>query len=186
MKFIQKIKREWAAREHGYTLLFAVLISALVLGVGVSILNIARKELLLNSSARESQYAFYAADTGYECAVYWDTVQNAFSTSSPASSITCGTTSAGATTTSAVTLPVNPPLNGPYVYSFSVPIVGNACAFVTLTKTYGTTILPSGSSITGWSTNLLSRGYNVGYKSSTGDCSAVSSIKVERALYATY
>lgn len=38
---------------------------------------------------RESQYAFYAADTGAECALYWDVRHNYFAPSPPAGSAMC-------------------------------------------------------------------------------------------------
>ncbi len=59
-------------KNRGYTLLFSVLISSLLLTIGLAILMISKKELLLSSSGRESQFAFYAADTGVECAMYSD------------------------------------------------------------------------------------------------------------------
>ena len=58
--------------KKGFTLLFAVIVSTLVLAVGGSIINIALKQLVLSGTGRESQYAFYAANTGIECALYWD------------------------------------------------------------------------------------------------------------------
>ncbi|MEI6396646.1 MAG: hypothetical protein WCO48_01055 [Candidatus Taylorbacteria bacterium] len=54
-------------KESGYTLLFAVLIATLVLGVATFILGIARKQYILSSTARDSLYSFYAADSGIEC-----------------------------------------------------------------------------------------------------------------------
>lgn len=62
----------------GFTLLLSVLIASLILTIGLSILNIAFKELTLSSSARESVIAFYAADSGAECALYWDIQQDSF------------------------------------------------------------------------------------------------------------
>ena len=38
----------------------------------ISIYNITLKELILSSYGRNSQFAFYAADTGLECALYWN------------------------------------------------------------------------------------------------------------------
>src|SRR3989344_4229619 len=58
--------------RRGFTLLFAMIISSIVLSIGLGIFNIALKELVLSSAARESQFAFFAADTGTECALYWD------------------------------------------------------------------------------------------------------------------
>lgn len=59
-------------KKEGFAMLFAVLVSSVLLSVGVSIFNLTLKELVLSSSGRESQFAFYAADTGIECAIYWD------------------------------------------------------------------------------------------------------------------
>jgi hypothetical protein len=55
--------------KKGYTLLFAVLTSAVLLGVATFILGVSRKQYILASAARESTYAIYAADSGIECAV---------------------------------------------------------------------------------------------------------------------
>lgn len=59
-------------KEKGFALLFAVLVSVMVLAVGASIINISLKQVILSSAGRESQFAFYAANTGMECALYWD------------------------------------------------------------------------------------------------------------------
>lgn len=74
--------------NKGFTLLVAVLISGVLLAIGLAIFNITIKELLLSSSGRESQFAFYAADSGAECALYWDQKGGGFSTST-ASAISC-------------------------------------------------------------------------------------------------
>lgn len=73
----------------GFTLLLAVLVAGLLLSIGLAIFNITIKELLLASIGRESQFAFYAADTGTECALYWDLQEDAFATST-GSQISCG------------------------------------------------------------------------------------------------
>lgn len=57
-------------KNRGYTLLFAVLLSSLILSIGISILTISRKELILSSSSRESLTSFFSADTGVECVMY--------------------------------------------------------------------------------------------------------------------
>lgn len=81
--------------NRGFTLFIAVLIGSLMLAIGFSIFNLAFKELLLSASARDSQVAFYAADTGLECALYYDQNQEAFRITGPGGiSITC----AGVTT----------------------------------------------------------------------------------------
>ncbi|MEK7106175.1 MAG: hypothetical protein AAB895_02345, partial [Patescibacteria group bacterium] len=65
-----KISLSKTKKSGGYTLLFAVLVTSLVLSIGISILNISKKEFLLATSAKDSSIAFYAADSGVECAAY--------------------------------------------------------------------------------------------------------------------
>ncbi|MDP3965355.1 MAG: pilus assembly PilX N-terminal domain-containing protein, partial [bacterium] len=84
------------ADSRGFTLLLSALISSVVLALGVSIFQIALKQVTLSSMGRESQFAFYAADTGAECALYWDVRNdihpNTFATSTfsnPASGVSC-------------------------------------------------------------------------------------------------
>ncbi len=57
---------------RGFVLLYAVMTASIVLAVGVSIISIALKQLSIANLGRESQYAFYAANTGAECALYLD------------------------------------------------------------------------------------------------------------------
>ena len=56
----------------GFTLFFALLISSLALAIGLAIYDITVRELQLSEAATQSQYAIYAADTGAECALYWE------------------------------------------------------------------------------------------------------------------
>lgn len=58
--------------NSGFTLFYAVLVSSLLLALGLAIFNITYKELILSAGARESATAFYAADSGLECALFWD------------------------------------------------------------------------------------------------------------------
>ena len=60
------------SRKQGYALLVAILTMSLVTAVGFSILSISLKGFRLSVSERESVYAFYAADSGAECALLWD------------------------------------------------------------------------------------------------------------------
>lgn len=59
--------------QKGFAVLFAVLTSSLLVTIGVSIYGISIKELTMSTSAKDSQIAFYAADSARECAFYWDT-----------------------------------------------------------------------------------------------------------------
>lgn len=58
--------------QKGFTLLLASLIASLLTSMGIAMYTIAQKEIVLSSLGRDSQYAFYAADSGAECALYWD------------------------------------------------------------------------------------------------------------------
>jgi Tfp pilus assembly protein PilX len=77
--------------QKGFTLFIAVLVGSLMLAIGFSIFNLTFKELLLSASARDSQIAFYAADTGLECALYYDQKEDIFSIAAGVNSvsITC-------------------------------------------------------------------------------------------------
>lgn len=78
---------------RGFTLLMSVLISSILLALGYEIYNLAIKEVALSSSGRESQFAFFAADTGIECALWADSKLDAFATSSDVEDLDCGTAS---------------------------------------------------------------------------------------------
>ena len=64
--------------KQGFTLIIAVLISSIILSIGLSMFNISIKQSILSATARESQSSFFAADSGIECASYWDYKYNAF------------------------------------------------------------------------------------------------------------
>ncbi len=69
----KKINREMTNKEkRGFTLFISLIVSGLILAIGFSIGNIILKELSLGSSGKNSQIAFYAADSAAECALYWD------------------------------------------------------------------------------------------------------------------
>jgi len=55
--------------HKGYTLLFAVLTAVLVLGIAAFVAGVARKQYIISSTARDSVYSLYAADSGIECVV---------------------------------------------------------------------------------------------------------------------
>lgn len=77
-----------SSKKSGYTLLFAVLVSVLVLGVAVFISGIARKQYILSSTALDSMYSFYAADSGIECVAY--APNSGIGSSTDPTPLTCG------------------------------------------------------------------------------------------------
>src|SRR3990167_2937388 len=99
-----KVKSQKSKVKKGFTIFFAMLVGSLALAVGVAIYDLTARELDLSQTATQSQYAIYAADTGAECALYWDfkcttlgpcasAANSAFSTSSqsvtPLSGVVC-------------------------------------------------------------------------------------------------
>src|SRR3989344_1182654 len=60
------------SQRGGYALMLSIVVSSIVLSIGISLLNIVQKELILSATGRDSQFAFYAADAGLECVLYWD------------------------------------------------------------------------------------------------------------------
>ena len=59
-------------KSNGFVILFAVLISSIILLIGVGVFSISLKQTALSASVRESHYAFYSADSGLECALLYD------------------------------------------------------------------------------------------------------------------
>jgi len=160
----KKIKKKSLPSTHhfprsngGFTLLFAVLISGVLLAIGLAIFNITIKELLLSSSGRDSQFAFYAADSGAECALYWDQKGGAFSTST-AGAISCNGLS--------ISDVGGVGYNTAMTFQFEVD---GFCAIVSVTK-----------SETHPRTKVESKGYNT-----TCD-NTVNSRRIERAIRVTY
>jgi len=74
----------------GFALVFAVMVSGILLAIGMGMFSIVYKELMLSSTIRDSQIAFYAADSAAECALYWDTKHPNHSSSVFDGSVTTG------------------------------------------------------------------------------------------------
>jgi len=67
--------------QRGSTLFIAVTIASLVVVIAMGIMNLTLRELKLSFLARESQAALSAADSGLECAMYWDHINEGNPTS---------------------------------------------------------------------------------------------------------
>ncbi len=61
-----------APRARGFTLLIAVVLASVAAAVTLALTTLAYKSLVLSSAAKESQFAFYAADAALECLMYYD------------------------------------------------------------------------------------------------------------------
>ena len=153
--------------QRGIALLIAALISAVVISIGVALYSIVQKQLILSSLARDSQFAFYSADTSAECGLYYDSRWSYF-----------------AATTTPPTLPTNQPpvcdgqtlsitrpgsVSYPYISTFQYAPNGK-CVFVIIMKCDG--IITDASRVAGCTrdvvntpppvhTAILAYGYNV-------------------------
>lgn len=155
--------------KKGMTLFIAVVIMGILLLISFAAANIALKGTIFASSGRDSQYAYYAAEAGMECAIYWDSkpAVSAFDPTAIGSSVTCAnqTSSTGdlisGTTTTAIV--------GNATYSrfgFKLDEGVNptdACAIITVNKV-------------GATTHIYSRGYN----------NCTGGRRVERGIEVTY
>ncbi len=181
------MKKLTIQKNRGYTLLFAVLVSSVVLGIGISILNVSKKEFLISTSARDSSAAFYAADAGIECAIAAGD-NGAFDTDSDktATNFVCNMPY------SFQSVSLDDP-EGTFVFHFragstdpdlpsqtAIQAAGKSCGVVTVTKA----IDPEAGEVR---RTIDSRGYNVGWKSSgpgasSGTCDQLSAKRVERGI----
>jgi hypothetical protein len=69
-KFLTKNKK-----QKGYAILFTVVIVSAISVITAGLSNAAYKQLILSSLAKDSQLAFYEADTAGDCALYADLVE---------------------------------------------------------------------------------------------------------------
>ena len=156
-------------KEKGYTLLFAVLVSSLVLAIGISILNVSKKEFLLATSARDSSEAFYAADSGLECAVYNDVATSNWANLY----LDCSFTNSGVMKT------IDDTDKSVYTFHASLKDTYNsACTVVDVTKYKAAGAVPN--------TGIVAKGYNLGWDKNNKKCDVPGVKKVERALYYSY
>jgi len=72
MKYHKENRTNKIVFTKGNTILLVLFIISIGSTIAASISTIAFKELVFSSFSVESQKAFYAADSGIECALYWD------------------------------------------------------------------------------------------------------------------
>lgn len=134
--------------NQGFTLFIALVIAGTLVLVSTGLINLAVRGALISSSAKESQYAFYAADTGVECALYWD-VKNpgrnnsAFAAGS-AQAISCNgvqitptRTRVGSNATSTFSFSFSPRYSEPYCASVAVYKVQRGNVMTTMIESKG-------------------------------------------------
>lgn len=59
-------------KQNGYAILFTIVIVSAISVITAGLTNAAYKQLVLSSLAKDSQSAFYKADTAVDCALYAD------------------------------------------------------------------------------------------------------------------
>ncbi len=133
--------------EHGFTVLLAALVASLVLSLGISVFTVAQKQLVLSSTGRNSQYAFYAADSAAECALYWDMRHQHFIAATPAVVACAGDNAIAITVQGYVPETPTNPATGIYRFRYEP---NGFCADVEITK-----------SLTHPRTLIRADGYNV-------------------------
>lgn len=151
--------------HRGFTLLIAIILASVALVVGLALADIAYKQVVLSSTARNSQVAFYRADSAMECALYWDQQFASFNAMADIS-IQCENQAITETKTSIT--------GGGVKTTFDVPCAaGGRSATVTIYKEGSGTCSASGAK-----NCLYASGYNT--------CSTTDPNRFERALKVFY
>ncbi len=160
-------KRNKKNENRGIALLFSIMLSAIFLSIVVGVLDIATKELTFSSSGRDTNNAFFAADSGIECALYNDKSSiNSFVGTSEANFMCFGES-------------INLINNFPD-FNFVIPLMGSdnqSCAKISIVKELD----PNDPTIV-LSTKIISKGYNVG----DIDCNSTNLNRVERVIEVNY
>ena len=136
-------------KQRGFTLLVAVIFMSVMLAFGLALGSLSYKQQVLASSSIESQYAFYAADAGLECALYADQKQNLFAypASNPGSApkVTCDNAL---------------PISSSETWTTSRWIIANRLSLDGTTRCVDITVYKPNPSV-GGSTYIFSQGYDV-------------------------
>jgi hypothetical protein len=138
--------------------------------MAIGIANVTYKELVLSSEARDANIAFFAADTGAECALYWDIGNNTNAFSLQLNPIYCN---------DQIIYFTEPALD---TYMFEFNPTADTCAVVTVEKN----LLIDVNNVPVSHTRITSRGFTA---QCTGDGSfqpALSAKSIERSVRATY
>ncbi len=160
--------------KKGFSIYLAVIMSAALLTVAVSVSKISSSSLKYVNINKESQAAYFAAEAGLECALYWDTYPSvsAFDYNT-ANTITClgQVMSGGIALPNGQTSLVGGGGASNYISNFLFYMEPGAsqtskpCVYVTVSKA-------------GFTTIIKSRGYNI--------CSFSDPRILERGIDTTY
>jgi hypothetical protein len=159
-------RKKLQKNNSGFVILFAVTISSIILAIALGLANIALKEIRFGTSAKEANEAFFAADTGAECALKNDqSTSNSFVQSGGSGVVSC--------------LGGNIGLSGSFpTWTFVISGLGSDgqnCAKVTVNK-------DAISSPPNIITSIISKGYNLGDSA----CNFSSLNRIEREVELAY
>ncbi len=144
---------------RGFTLLIAVILASVTLSLSLALLDVAYKQVTLAFAAKHSHFAFAAADTALECALYYDQKLDSFNHSAGSASVTCGGNTVAVVFNNSVS---------PRLREFTLPCAGGVgqSAVVRVYKASDA------------STSIYANGYN--------SCSTTDTRRVERGLKISY
>lgn len=60
-----------SSSSQAFVLLYSLLVASIVLAIGMSLATIISKQIILSSIGKMSRIAYYAADSGRDCAFFW-------------------------------------------------------------------------------------------------------------------
>ncbi len=156
--YIKKFKQ-----NRGFVILFSVTISSILLSIALGVTNVALNQMSFSTSARATNDAFFAADTGIECALLYDRSSDADNAFTGSASMNCAGT--------VIALSGADPL-----WSFIITGIGSSgesCAIVTVSKIF---VEPYTF------TTITSKGFNIG----DAFCESSSSSRIEREMSISY
>ncbi len=144
LKKINKLKD-----NNGFVILFASVVSSIILLITTSVYNLSKKQVILSSYARESQRAFYVSNSALECAFFNDISKFIVKTAFPIDSESdfTQTINCGGKDVTVNKLKDNTGLNGEYTNSFvfrypdleDIDSYDTGCAYVLIEKKIGET-----------------------------------------------
>lgn len=156
--------------KKGYALYIAILTAGALTLVGFAITNLTLKQIKITNIGSESHIAFYNADTGLECAMFWDLKNGGISAFdiNTAGSINCNSQTIS---TNSQTVSTNPSQlsriggggasNRTSIFQLNLP---TGCAIVTVTKNAdGTTLFRSRGYNSCSGSNRFERGIEILY-----------------------
>ncbi|MEK7642457.1 MAG: hypothetical protein AAB392_01545 [Patescibacteria group bacterium] len=165
-------------KQAGFSLFIAVTVAGVLTIVAFTVTKIVTKSVEYANIGKSSQIAFFAADAGVECALYYDSLEpSKFATSSSGSPISCAgvsmaTSNAISGTSTTMRIGGGGDSNPTSYFGFTLNQGANpltACVIVSVNKSYVGQILR---------TRVSSFGYNT--------CDTTSSRRIERGLEVTY